>query len=295
MPPKLLVTGASGLLGTRLCELALEKEYQVYSIFSQHISRYGTPIRLDITDSAAIQRTFQMLKPEAVVHAAALSDVDRCEKEKELAWKTNVKATTTVADLCRRHRAFLVYLSTDYVFDGKKGMYKEDDKPAPINYYGLTKLKGEQVVKESCTKCCIARTSVIYGAIPAAGKTNFALWLLDKLERREKATIATDQWNSPTLNTSLAEMVLEIVERRLTGTFHLAGATRVSRYEFATLLAKTFQLDLRPLTPTSSKDIPWVARRPRDSSLDTEKATLTLTRKPMQILDALELMKKDLE
>lgn len=105
----------------------------------------------------------------------------------------------------------------------------------------------------------------------------------------------TDQWNSPTLNTSLAQMILETLERKLTGTFHLAGATRLSRYEFARFLAETFQLDPSPLIPTSSKDISWVAKRPRDSSLDTEKAAMTLRRKPIQILKALKEMKKDLQ
>jgi dTDP-4-dehydrorhamnose reductase len=291
---KLLVTGASGLLGTKLCELAIKKNHEVYSAYSQHKPTYGVPLKLDITDKKAYEDTFKKTKPEAVVHAAALSDVDRCEKEQQLAWKTNVEGTATIASLCQKHSVFLVYVSTDYVFDGKKGKYKETDKPTPINYYGLTKLKGEQSIKESKTEHCITRTSVIYGANPAAGKINFALWLLDRLKKKEEARIVTDQWNSPTLNTNLAKMILEILDRRITGTFHLAGATRLSRYEFAKYLAETFNLDANDITPAPSKEIPWVARRPEDSSLNVDKACRTLRNKPMQISEALVHLKDEM-
>lgn len=130
-------------------------------------------------------------------YKAALTNVDKCELEKELVWKINVERTANIARSSRKYDAFLVYVSTDSVFDGETGMYKETDKPSSINYYRLTKLKGEEKVKNSVEEFCIARTSVIYGSIPATGKVNFALWLLEKLENKEKVKIVTDQWNSP--------------------------------------------------------------------------------------------------
>ncbi|MGD0977604.1 MAG: dTDP-4-dehydrorhamnose reductase [Candidatus Bathyarchaeia archaeon] len=287
---KLLITGASGLLGTKLCQTALRKNYEVYAAYSQHKPRCGTPVELNILDPKAEQQALDKVKPEAVVHAAALTDVDKCELEKELAWTTNVEATTNLARLCKKRGAFLVYVSTDYVFNGEKGMYKETDKPAPINYYGLTKLKGEEAV-QTLDNYCIARGSVIYGSTPATGKANFASWLLDKLRKKEEVKIITDQWNSPTLNISMAEMIIETIEKRKTGTFHLAGATRLSRYEFAQHLAKTFDLDPKYITPAQSKHIKWVARRPKDSSLNVKKAEQTLTNKPLGIDEALEIMK----
>ena len=151
---------------------------------------------------------------------------------------------------------------TNYVFDDERGMYAETDETAPINYYGLTKLKGEKFVKDHISNYCIARTSVIYGSIPATGKINFALWLLNNLERNEKVKIVTDQWNSPTLNTNLAEMILEILEQKITGIFHLAGGTRISRYKFANILAETFNLNKCMITPVSSQDLSWIAKRP---------------------------------
>jgi dTDP-4-dehydrorhamnose reductase len=187
-----------------------------------------------------------------------------------------------------------VYVSTDYVFDGEKGMYRETDKPAPINHYGLTKLKGEEAV-QTLDNYCVARGSVIYGSTSATGKANFALWLLDKLRKKEEVKIITDQWNSPTLNVSMAEMIIEAMEKRRTGTFHLAGATRLSRYEFAQHFAETFNLDPKYIIPAESKQIKWVARRPKDSSLNVKKAEQTLTKKPLGIDEALEKMKRETE
>jgi len=292
---KLLITGASGLLGSKLCESAIRKKHEVYAAYNQHTPLHGTPIQFDISDKSAVEKIFDKTKPEAVVHAAALTNVDKCETEKELAWKINVEGTENIAKSCRRHHAFIIYISTDYVFDGEKGTYKETDKPAPINNYGLTKLKGEESIKKLTHEYCIARASVIYGSIPATGKINFALWLHDKLKRKEKAKIVTDQWNSPTLNTNLANMALEVLERKLTGIFHLAGATRLSRYEFAKSLAEIFGLDTNLITPVSSKEILWAAKRPMDSSLNVEKAQQTLRNKPLKVEQALKKMKKEIQ
>lgn len=289
---KLLITGASGLLGTKLCQISLRKNHEVYSAYSQHMPLYGTPVELNILDMRATQATLDKIKPEAIVHAAALTDVDKCELEKDLAWKTNVEATKNLAQLCKEHGAFLIYVSTDYVFDGEKGMYKETDKPAPINNYGLTKLKGEEAV-HALDNYCIARGSVIYGSTAATGKTNFALWLLEKLRKNEEVKIITDQWNSPTLNANMAEMIIEILEKRVNGTFHLAGATRLTRYEFARRVAEIFKLDPKYIKPVQSKNINWVAKRPKDSSLNVNKAQQKLANKPLEISEALEMMKRE--
>ena len=213
---------------------------------------------------------------------------------KKLAWKINVEGTENIAKLCKKHDAFLVYISTDYVFDGRNGMYKETDKPSPINCYGLTKLRGEEKVKAIADEFCIARTSVIYGSIPAAGKINFALWLLEKLKKKEKVKIVTDQWNNPTLNTNLANMILEVIERRIVGIYHLAGATRTSRYEFAKLIAKNFHLEGQLIIPILSNQLQWIAKRPKDSSLNTQKAQQTLRNKPLEVERAIEIMKREM-
>jgi dTDP-4-dehydrorhamnose reductase len=291
---KLLITGASGLFGSKLSEIATTRNYEVYAGYLQDSPVYGTPIQFDVSDKNKVEVVFRKVSPEVVVHAATLTDVDKCEVNKKLAWKINVEGTKNIAEVARKSRAFFVYISTDYVFNGEAGLYKETDMPDPVNYYGLTKLKAEELVGDLLNECCIERASVIYGSTPAAGKINFALWLLNKLKRSEQVSIVTDQWNSPTLNSNMAEMTLEIIERKLTGTFHVSGATRVSRYDFAKLVAQTFNLDPNLINPVTSAEFLWVAKRPRDSSLDTSKAQRILKNKPLQINHALESMKQEL-
>jgi dTDP-4-dehydrorhamnose reductase len=291
---KLLITGGSGLYGSKLAQLATSKQHQVFSAHNQHPTTYGHPIKLDITNKAQVEAALKKAHPDVVVHAASLTDVDKCELNPKLAMKINVKGTDNIVQACKKISAFLLFISTDYVFNGEKGCYTETDLPSPINYYGNTKLKAEERVKTFDDEYCIARTSVIYGATPAAGKTNFALWLLDKLKKKEQANVFTDQWNSPTLNTSLAEMTLEIVERKLTGIYHLSGATRISRHEFAILLAKTFKFDTNLIIPTLSTELSFPAKRPHDSSLNTLKAQQTLANQPLQMEVALKKFKAEL-
>ena len=240
-----------------------------------------------------VNEAFKRVKPDVVVHAASVTDVDKCELNKELAWKINVEGTKNIVEAAKNAGSFLIYISTDYVFNGEKGNYKEPDKPDPINYYGLTKLKSEELVQAQA-EYFIARPSVIYGSTPAAGKVNFALWLIDTLRKGERVRILTDQWNTPTLNTNLAEMTMEVVERRLTGTFHLCGASRVSRFEFAELIADTFGLDKTLISPALSSQFTWPAKRPMDSSLDTSKAQQILNNKPLAINEALKKLKFEL-
>jgi dTDP-4-dehydrorhamnose reductase len=293
-PLKLLITGASGLYGSKLAELSTARNYEVYSGYSRDQPAYGTPIQFDVSDKNLVEEVFKKVNAEVVVHAAALTDVDKCEINKELAWKINVEGTRNIAEAVKTSRAFLIYISTDYVFNGETGRYKETDRRDPINYYGLTKLKAEDLVKDLIDEYCIARPSVIYGSTPAAGKVNFALWVLNKLKRNEQARVVTDQWNSPTLNTNMAGMTLEIIERKLTGTFHLSGATRISRYDFAKQIAENFNLDSNMISPTTSAEFSWTAKRPKDSSLDAAKAQQTLKNTPLQIKQALEIMKQEL-
>ncbi|MEM1914653.1 MAG: dTDP-4-dehydrorhamnose reductase [Candidatus Nezhaarchaeales archaeon] len=292
---RILITGASGLLGSKIAELAVKLGYEVYSGYLTHEPTHGTPLKLEVRDADALRRMFDKVKPEVVIHAAALTDVDRCEMDKELAWSINVEGTRNVAELSKRYGAFLVYVSTDYVFKGDKGMYRETEEANPVNYYGLTKLEGERRVIDILDEYCIARSSVIYGSRPASGKVNFALWIIERLKRGETVNVLKDQWNSPTLNTNLAEMILEIAERKLTGVYHLAGATRVSRYEFACMIAETFDLDKELIRPVTMDKLEWIAPRPKDSSLDVSKAMKTLRKKPIRIEEALKRLREEIE
>lgn len=290
---KLLITGASGLYGSKLAQLALDRGFEVYSSDIQSLSVYGKFVQLDISNKAHVEEAFKTIKPDVVVHAATLTDVDKCELNKELAWKINVNGTKNVAQAAQKNGSFLIYISTDYVFSGKKSLYIESDVRDPINYYGLTKVEAEEIVK-TLPEYFIARPSVIYGSTPAAGKVNFALWLIETLRKGNRLKIVTDQWNTPTLNTNLAEMTLEVVERQLTGIYHLCGATRVSRFEFAEQIADTFDLNKELIDKVTSSQFSWPAKRPTDSSLDTSKAQRDLKCKPLTLSKALEQLKYEL-
>ena len=272
---KLLITGASGLYGSKLAKIALSKNFEVYSSDIQSLSIYGNFVKLDISGKEQVYEAFKTIKPDVVVHAATLTDVDKCELNKELAWKVNVEGTKNIVEAAKAVGSFLIYISSDYVFGGETGRYKETDAPNPINYYGVTKLKAEEIVKTQ-KEYFIARPSVMYGSTPAAGKVNFALWIIESLRKGEHVKIITDQWNTPTLNTNLAEMTLEVIERKLTGIYHLCGATRVSRFEFAEQIADVFSLDKGLIDKVLSSQFTMAAKRPMDSSLDTSKAQQTL-------------------
>lgn len=291
---RILITGASGLYGSKMTQIT-SIDNEVYSAYNKSEPAYGTPIHFDVSNKNQVEHAFNKAHPEVVVHAAALTDVDKCETNKELAWKTNVEGTKVIAKAAKQCKAFLVYVSTDYVFNGEKGSYTETDTPDPVNYYGFTKFKAEQIIEKILTEHCIARTSVIFGEKPASGKINFALWLLSKLRQKEPVKIIVNQWISPTLNTNLAEMTWEIIQRRITGIYHLSGATRISRYDFAQAIAKTFNYDSTRITPSNSSNLNWTARRPRDSSLNVEKAKKKLTKKPLPVSEALSQLACSIE
>lgn len=289
---KLLVTGASGLLGHKVALLALKKAHEVYSVYKEHPTYLGKPIKLDLTEQRQVAKIIIKLRPQAIVHTAAYTDVEGCETNQDLAWKVNAEATKHLAIASASIGSHLAYVSTDYVFNGEKGLYSEKDQPYPISYYGYTKLKGEEFVKDHAEERCIARTSVIYGW-GQTQKLNFATWLINNLHQGKEVKVLTDQYVSPTLNTNLAEMLLEIAERKITGILHTAGASRVSRHEFALRLAKVFNLKMDMIKPAKKEDMQWRAKRPRDSSLNVSKANVLLNAKPLKLNHALEIMKKE--
>lgn len=286
---KIFITGASGLFGSRLAELAFSRGNEVYSGYLHNEPAAGTAVRFDLLDKEGISDSISQLKPDVIVHSAALTDVDRCERERDLAFKINVEGTRSVADAAQKAGSFLIYISTDYVFDGERGMYRESEKTNPLSYYGLTKMLAEQYCQG-----CIARTCVIYGNRPASGKVNFALWLLDSLRAGKEVRAVLDQFITPTLNTNLAAMVLEAAERRLLGVYHLAGATRISRYDYARKLAQAFELDCSLILPSEMKDLNWTAKRPKDSSLDTTKAREMLANRPLTLDESLLRLKEEI-
>jgi dTDP-4-dehydrorhamnose reductase len=288
----LFVTGASGLLGSRI----VEKATCHFRVIPLHNTKplHAHSLKLDITNASEVSSLFNKLKPYAVIHAASETNVDRCESEKAHAWEVNVEGTQNIVSTSNKVGAKLIYISTDYVFDGLKGNYTEQDKPNPINYYGITKLEGEKRVIENCKNYTILRTSVLYGWHP--WKQNFVTWVISQLKQNKEITVVEDHFNSPTLADNLAEMIMEAVQKDFYGLYHASGSERISRYDFALQIAKTFNLGAGLIKPAKMNQLTtWIARRPRDSSLNTEKIQKQLKTKPLNITQGLKKMKEEAE
>lgn len=284
---KILITGSGGLLGSKL--VATAKGHKILPTYSTK-PLFPDSLKMDIASRNEVLHIMGEFKPNVVIHTAAETDVDGCEVNKDRAWEVNVEGTKNIAEACAEVGASSVYVSTDYVFDGEKGLYDEDDSPNPINYYGLTKLEGEKQIAKIGGHL-IARTSVLYGW--HRWKKNFATWVLESLKQRKRITVVDDHYNSPTLADNLAELLLEAVENGLTGLYHIAGRERISRFKFALEIAKTFGLDSELVKPIKMAELKaWVARRPRDSSLRVDKIQRELKTRPLSISEGLRLMKE---
>lgn len=264
----------------------LARNFDVQGIFFRNAVTFNnvTTFKIDIRDKSVVG-LLRKIDPDIVVHASAFTNVDGCETDKAKACRVNIEGVKNIAQGIGDSK--LIYISTDYIFDGEKGMYQETDKPNPINFYGKTKLEGELVVKKMCKNYVIARTSVLYGWHT---NQNFVVWLINKLQSGNKVNIVTDQFNSPTLADDLAEQILGLIEHDEQGIFHTAGMERISRFDFAIEIARKFKLDQTLINPVKSENLNWIARRPKDTSLDIER--ISKIKNPLTISQSLDRMRK---
>ena len=288
-----LVTGSAGLVGSKVVKDLAQNNHTVYSCYHNEKPVHGTPVLLDLLDQEKIIQTLQETKPDIIIHLAAITNVDFCETENELATQINTKATEILGKQAAKQNTFFVYVSTDYVFDGIKGMKKEDDSTNPLGFYGKSKLEGEITLNKLASSWCIARTSTPFGIHPK--KKSFPLWIKENLEAKKEIPVLVDQFTSPTYVPNLSKMLIEVVTKQITGVIHLAGATRISRYNLAELVADKLSLDKKLLIPTKTDDMNWKSQRPKDSSLDVSLANEILDEKPQKIEQILDLFIDELK
>lgn len=287
---KVLITGGSGLLGSAV-SLYFKDYFDVVSTYtSNKIEITGCKTAyLDVRNIKDTQSFVQKLKPDFVVHAAALVGVGICEKQKELAYNVNVQGTKNITESCKKIKSKIIYISTDYIFDGKKGMYDEADRPSPINFYGETKLKGEESVDTENN--IIVRTS-IHGWNIIPDKKSFSSWIIDDLTSSKKINCFTDQISSMMLVNNCAEALKELIEKEKTGIYNIASPQPISKYDFALNVAETFNLDKSLIFPVKNQDVNGHEKRPFDTSLDITKSRKELKTKIPNAKESLQKMKE---
>ena len=282
---KILITGAFGQLGTSLCEVLPNELILATGRIMTMTEKYRS-MELDITNKKHVEKLIRNYKPDIIIHLAAMTDVDGCEKDPEMAFDINVRATE---NLIKNFKGKFIYISTDYVFDGEEGPYHEDDKVNPVSVYGKTKLYGENLVQESDIDWIILRSNIIFSYNDRT-KASFVNWVVDSLKKKQMITVVNDQWNNPTWTNDLANVMSMMIEKNISGLYHYGGGDFLNRYEFAKMIASAFSLDRQLIKPITTPELNWLAQRPLKSGLYTNKIELDLGIEPLLIQKALDKM-----
>lgn len=260
---KLLLIGASGFLGRKLMPLLAP----YFEVIGTHHSQTSVPgISVDITNLPQVAKVMEEINPSIVILAAALADMDKCETDRELAIRLNVRGVENVAACCRNR--LLIYYSSDAIFDGLHGNYREDDSPNPVNFYGETKLRGEQAVKK-LPHHLILRTCFIYSDQPESPK--FISWVIRNLSEGKAVKVASDLITTPTFIDDLAHATLVLLQKKCRGIYHVAGATALSCYEMALYIAQKWGFDTALIHPVQRRELPWKAARAERATLNISK------------------------
>lgn len=271
--PRLLVTGASGFLGWNLCRRAVA-DWSVTGVVHTHpIQIPGVTLRQgDLSDHAFAERLIQDVNPDIVVHLAAVSQPNDCERFPEQSSKINVDLTLHLAGLCRKHATRFVFTSTDLVFDGTSGPYREENAPSPVNEYGRQKVRAESGILKHPEGVLVCRMPLMFGDPgPVAG--NFLKSWVEAMNTGKELRLFTDEFRTPVSGTTAADGILCMIERKHEGIVHLGGKERISRYALGRAIARATGTESRAvLAPCSQKDVTMSAPRPPDVSLDSSRA-----------------------
>lgn len=287
---KILITGGSGLLGSNMAKLAISK-FKVYATY--HKNKVSLTdvcfFQIDLTKKKELNK-IKKINPDFIIHCAALTNVDYCEENPNEAYKQNVLASVNMAKIAKEIKAYLIYVSTDSVFDGKKGNYNEKDPTNPINVYGKTKLEAEQRVSLIYPKSCIVRAN-IYGW-NKINKFSIAEWMLDKLKNNEDLWGIRDVYFSPILVNDLITALFKLQEKNYTGIVHISGSESCSKLDFAYTIAEVFNFNKNLIKPVSVHHLKLKAPRGKNMSLDVSKAEKLFKENLPRLKEGLKKMKK---
>lgn len=282
-----MVTGYGGFVaGSVVWQALQDSNWDVYGLSlieePQERKRFHC-LQFDLCEAAKLKAIFEKVQPDAVIHTAALADIDFCQNNPSEAERVNVGVTRELAGLCAKSEAKMIFCSTDTVFDGEKGMYTEEDMPRALNFYADTKIRAEQIVRETVTRSAITRLSLVMG-LPVLGAGNsFLAKTFDAWKKGENTKFPSNEIRTPVDVITVGRAFLEIAAGDFTGTLHLGCSTRINRYEMACEIAERLGYSRDLVVATDSNAMPGRAPRPNDASLDNTKAKRVL-KTPMQTL-----------
>ncbi|KJS07082.1 MAG: dTDP-4-dehydrorhamnose reductase [Flavobacteriales bacterium BRH_c54] len=297
---KILITGSNGLLGQKLVTLLANKEGITLLATSKGANRINNTNgyqyqSLDITNELEVAAIFNTFKPDTIINTAAMTNVDSCESLQKECWELNVTAVEYLIKYAEKHQAHLIHLSTDFIFDGKNGPYKETDQANPLSYYGKSKLAAEKLVQQANTKWSIVRTIIVYGVAENMSRSNIVLWAKQALEKGDPLTIVDDQFRSPTLAEDLAMGCWLIAEKQATGVFHLSGKDLMSIIELVYRVANFYGYDKSNVQPIKSSSLNQAAKRPPKTGFILDKAINELGYNPCSFEEGLAIIDEQLK
>lgn len=273
---RVLITGAYGLIGSRILELA-PKNWEIITLSNElkkEEFKNASHIDADIRDFEKIEKAFFKYEPDWILHLAAYTDVDGSERKKNLAYGINCLGTKNIAALSKKVGAKIIFLSTDHVFDGKNGNFKEEDKTNPINYYGFTKLKGEEEIIKNSDQFTILRISYPY-RVKYEQKLDPLRFIIKSLAAGRSLQLVSDQFITPTFIDDLALIIFSVIKRNIFGLYHSGGGGCITFFDMGKLISKIFGLDEKLITETRLemflKESGRIAKQPQKSCLDSSK------------------------
>ena len=295
MEKRILLTGSNGLLGQKIVSQLSERNHISLMATSRGINRHpewtGYQYEdVDMLDAEKWDEIFEDFEPTDVINTAAITQVDKCETEREICDQVNVEAVKRLSALCAKYGSHLVHISTDFVFDGENGPYQEKDPTGPVNYYGQSKLKAEQVILESGVSASILRTMLLYGITPSMSRSNIVLWVKKSLEAGKPIRVVNDQFRCPTLAEDLATATISAVMYRAKGIYHISGAEMMSILDLAYKVADFWELDKELISQTDSISLNQPARRPPKTGFILIKAQTELDYKPHSLIQGLQIV-----
>jgi dTDP-4-dehydrorhamnose reductase len=291
---KILYTGSNGLLGQKISAATTGFSDHAFLATARAENRtinLGTAkyASMDITNAEEVNKVVREFKPDVIIHGAAMTHVDQCEQNKELAYQLNVVGTQNMADAAKSIGAHLVHISTDFIFDGTEGPYDEQGIPNPLSYYGETKLEAEKIV-QALDHWSILRTVLVIGMAEDLSRSNIVLWAKGALEKGQAINVVDDQFRTPTLAEDLAQGALLAATQKAQGIYNISGPDFMSIYELVGHVAEHFGLSMDAVTRVDSTTLNQPAKRPPRTGFDITKAKTELGFKPHTFSEALEVI-----